>query len=50
MINTSIPIYLASKSPRRRKLLKQINLKYKSFSVDVDEKIFDKEPPHKTVL
>lgn len=50
MINTSIPIYLASKSPRRRKLLKQINLKFKSFSVDVDEIIFAGEQPHKTVL
>lgn len=50
MINTSIPIYLASKSPRRRKLLKQINLNFKSFSVDVDEIIFAGEQPHKTVL
>lgn len=50
MINSSIPIYLASKSPRRRRLLKQINLKFKSFSVDVDEKIHSNELPHKTVL
>ncbi|RPI62640.1 MAG: septum formation initiator, partial [Ignavibacteriales bacterium] len=38
MISSSIPIFLASKSPRRRKLLKQLNLKFKSFSVDMDEK------------
>lgn len=50
MINSSFPIYLASKSPRRRKLLKQINLKFKSFSVDVDEIIYPNELPNKTVL
>lgn len=38
MINSSTHIYLASKSPRRRKLLKQLNLKFKSFSVDLAEK------------
>lgn len=41
MIKTDLPIFLASKSPRRRKLLKQLNLKFKSFSVDLDE-VFDK--------
>lgn len=49
MINSSIPIYLASKSPRRRKLLKQLNLKFKSFSVDMDEKIHLNEKPFLTV-
>lgn len=50
MINTSIPIYLASKSPRRQKLLKQINLNFKSFSVELDEKIYPNEKPFKAVL
>ncbi len=45
MINSSTHIYLASKSPRRRKLLKQLNLKFKSFSVDLDEKIHPNEKP-----
>ncbi|MBK7629601.1 MAG: septum formation protein Maf [Ignavibacteriales bacterium] len=45
MINNSTPIYLASKSPRRRKLLKQLNLKFRSFSVDMDEKINKNEKP-----
>ena len=45
MIESSLPIYLASKSPRRRKLLKQINLKFKSFSVDIDETIYPHETP-----
>ena len=45
MIKTKLPIYLASKSPRRRKLLKQLNLKFKSFTVDVDEKFLPGEKP-----
>ncbi|GBD86711.1 maf-like protein YhdE [bacterium BMS3Abin03] len=45
MIETNLPIYLASKSPRRRKLLKQINLKFKSFSVDIAETIYPHETP-----
>lgn len=50
MINSSTPIYLASKSPRRRKLLKQLNLKFKSFNVELDEKIHKNEKPSKAVL
>ena len=49
MIKTNIPIYLASKSPRRKKLLKSINLDFQTFSVDLDEEIFDAEHPIKTV-
>lgn len=45
MIKTDLPIYLASRSPRRRKLLKQLNLKFKSFSVDINEEIRYKEKP-----
>ena len=45
MIKTNLPIYLCSRSPRRRKLLKQINLQFKSFSVDVDESILKNEKP-----
>jgi septum formation protein len=50
MISSSTPIFLASKSPRRRKLLKQLNLKFKSFSVDMDEKIHKNESPNNAVL
>lgn len=50
MINSSIPIFLASKSPRRRKLLKQLNLKFKSFSVDMDERVQPYEKPSKAVV
>lgn len=49
MIKSDIKIYLASKSPRRRKLLKQLGLKFKSFSVDLHEEILDGEHPAQTV-
>ena len=45
MIEVNLPIYLASKSPRRRKLLKQINLNFKSFTVDMEENIIPGEKP-----
>jgi septum formation protein len=45
MIEASLPIYLASKSPRRRKLLKQIIPNFKSFTVDMEEKIKPGEKP-----
>lgn len=50
MINSHLPIYLASKSPRRRKLLKQLNLKFRSFSVDIDESLHKKENPSDAVI
>lgn len=49
MINTKLPIYLASKSPRRRKLLKQLGISFKSFSLDINEEVDDGEHPIKTV-
>ncbi len=49
MITTNQPIFLASKSPRRRKLLKQIGLKFKSFSLNLNEEILDGEHPVQTV-
>lgn len=49
MINKNTIIYLASKSPRRKKLLKQLNLNFKSFSVSLKEEIPDGEHPIKTV-
>ncbi len=45
MLKTKLPIYLASHSPRRKHLLKQIGIKFKSFSVDLDEQISDNETP-----
>ncbi|MEN8192215.1 MAG: Maf family protein [Bacteroidota bacterium] len=49
MIDTKYPIYLASKSPRRKILLKQIGLDFKTFSVELNEEILDGEHPIKTV-
>jgi septum formation protein len=49
MIEANLPIYLASKSPRRRKLLKQINLNFKSFTVYLEEKIIPGEKPSTSV-
>ena len=45
MIKTRLQIYLASKSPRRRKLLKQLGIKFKSFSVNSTEDFLDGEHP-----
>ncbi len=49
MLNSKLPIYLASKSPRRKILLNQIGLSFKSFSVELNEEILDAEHPIKTV-
>ena len=49
MIKSNVKIYLASKSPRRRKLLKQLGLNFKAFSVDLHEEILDGEHPVQTV-
>ena len=49
MINNPLPIYLASKSPRRKKLLHQLNLKFHILSVEIDEKRIKNELPFKMV-
>jgi septum formation protein len=45
MISTKLPIYLASKSPRRKKLLRQLNLKFKTIDLHFHEKYNDGEDP-----
>lgn len=50
MIKSDIRIYLASKSPRRRKLLKQLNIRFKSFSVNLNEIFIEKQSPLQNVL
>jgi len=40
---------LASSSPRRKRLLQQLNISFKTFSVDIDEKIKKNESPVGTV-
>ncbi len=49
MIKSNLPIYLASKSPRRKKLLEQLNLKFKIINAEIDEKVFPGESPIKAV-
>jgi septum formation protein len=49
MIKSILPIYLASKSPRRRKLLKQLGISFKSFTIELNEEILDGEHPIQTV-
>lgn len=49
MINQSYPLYLASKSPRRRKLLKLIYPEIHVLDVDTDEEFFENESPVITV-
>ncbi|MBU0559224.1 MAG: septum formation protein Maf [Bacteroidetes bacterium] len=43
MLRLDIPVYIASKSPRRKKILKQLGIKFKSISIDVPEKFIRNE-------
>lgn len=45
MIDKKYKIVLASKSPRRAKLLKQVNLTYKILTAEIDESIRKNEKP-----
>lgn len=49
MINRNIRITLASKSPRRRKLLKQLNISFSAITVYTEEKVRKNEKPWLTV-
>jgi septum formation protein len=49
MINNSQKIYLASSSPRRKKLLEQIGLKFEVVKVNTPERIKKNETPIKIV-
>lgn len=46
MNKNSLPVYLASKSPRRRKLLRQIKINFKTLDIDTPEKFSDNETPY----
>lgn len=50
MISSQQKIYLASKSPRRKKLLKQLGIRFRSISVNTDEKILPGEKPYQSVI
>lgn len=49
MINNHLPLYLASKSPRRKKLLKQMNLNFRVVTVEIDESRKGSESPLRMV-
>ncbi len=49
MIQFDLPVYLASKSPRRKKFLSQLNFPFKTIEVHIEEKINDGEKPIKAV-
>ncbi|GBD92338.1 septum formation protein Maf [bacterium BMS3Abin04] len=49
MMEFKTQLYLASKSPRRAKLLKQVNLKFKILEIDLVEEFYDGEYPVRTV-
>ncbi|TNF66405.1 MAG: septum formation inhibitor Maf [Gammaproteobacteria bacterium] len=42
-------LYLASQSPRRYQLLKQLNIDFQQFSVDVDESVLNNEQPNEYI-
>lgn len=49
MINNHLPLFLASKSPRRKKLLRQMNLNFRVVTVEIDESRKGSESPLKMV-
>jgi len=50
MSKFEVPVYLASKSPRRKKLLMQINVPITLLPVDTEEEVHPGEKPGKAVL
>jgi septum formation protein len=49
MIICDIPIYLASKSPRRRDMLKMMDIKFEILNINLTEQIYPKHSPLKNV-
>lgn len=49
MLQSDIPIFLASKSPRRKNMLKMLGIKFKSISVELDETIINSQTAAKNV-
>lgn len=50
MIHSKLPIYLASKSPRRSEMLKMMDIKFHTLNIELNEEIFDSHSPIKNVL
>ncbi|MCB0730530.1 MAG: septum formation protein Maf [Ignavibacteriae bacterium] len=49
MISSKDPIYLASKSPRRKEMLKMMGIKFKSLNLELDEILDQNQTPIKNV-
>jgi septum formation protein len=49
MVKFSSPVYLASKSPRRKKLLNQLNIKFKVINIHTNEENKNGESPSRMV-
>jgi septum formation protein len=49
MIHSKYPIYLASKSPRRRKMLKTLGIKFNVLDIEIEEVFNHNESPLKNV-
>ena len=49
MVKFSSPVYLASKSPRRKKLLNQLNIKFKVINIHINEDNKNGESPSRMV-
>lgn len=49
MLKSALPVYLASKSPRRKKLLKLLINDFKTLELEYDENFVDHEDPAKMV-
>jgi len=49
MIFSEIPIYLASKSPRRKEMLKMLGIPFQTVNINLDEKIIRSHSPLKNV-
>jgi len=50
MLKFPVPFFLASQSPRRKKLLELLNFQFQTFSVDTDESILNGETPIEAAL
>jgi septum formation protein len=50
MIKTDLPVFLASASPRRKKLLEQLGIDFSVVAVDINENPLKNERPHRMVL
>ena len=49
MISSQYPVYLASKSPRRKDMLKMMGINFHVIDIDLEKKIIESHSPVKNV-